>query len=137
MSQRLFHISFADDWAGARRFGEYEGSTRAKTLDQVGFIHAATAEQLEHVLATVYGDVDLPLVVAVIDEDALRGAGVDIRWEEIAQSSSTPGTQTPRIMSALPLDPDIVVAEIPLVDKDCGKWTAPDVSGHTLGEPAP
>ena len=95
MSRRIFHVVFADDWAGAQRFGEYEGSTRAKTLDEVGFIHAATAEQLEHVLTAVYRDADLPLVVAVIDEDALREAGVDTRWEEIPQSSSTPGTTGP------------------------------------------
>jgi len=137
MSRRIFHVVFADDWAGAQRFGEYEGSTRAKTLDEVGFIHAATAEQLEHVLTAVYRDADLPLVVAVIDEDALREAGVDTRWEEIPQSSSTPGTQAPRITGALPLTPDVVVAEIPLDHKNGGKWTVPDVSGYAVGDSTP
>ena len=47
MSECIFHIALADDWEGAQRFGEYEGSTRATTLDQVGFIHAATAADLE------------------------------------------------------------------------------------------
>ncbi|MFZ2176836.1 MAG: DUF952 domain-containing protein, partial [Rhodococcus sp. (in: high G+C Gram-positive bacteria)] len=120
----------------AGRFGEYEGSTRAHTLDQVGFIHAATAEQLEHVLATVYGDVDLPLVVAVIDQDALLDAGIDIRWDDTAQTSTTPGPRAPRIMGALPMDPDIVVAQIPL-EKDSGKWTVPDLAEYALGGARP
>lgn len=137
MSRRIFHVVFADDWEGAQRFGEYEGSTRAKTFDEVGFIHAATAEQLEYVLTHVYGDVDLPLVVVVIDEDALREAGVDTRWEAIAESSSTPGTQAPRITSTMPLDPDIVVAAIPLGDRDGGRWMVPDVSGVAVGGSTP
>ncbi|NDY74879.1 DUF952 domain-containing protein, partial [Desulfobacter hydrogenophilus] len=35
MNECIFHVALADDWEGAQRFGEYEGSTRAKTLDQV------------------------------------------------------------------------------------------------------
>ncbi|EKT78882.1 MULTISPECIES: DUF952 domain-containing protein [Rhodococcus] len=135
MSEQIFHIALADDWEGAARFGEYEASTRAHTLDQIGFIHAATAEQLEHVLATVYGDVNLPLAVIVIDQDALRDAGVDIRWEETAGPSGTPGRWVPRIMGAVPLDPDIVVATIPL-EKHGENWAVPDLSGYSVGEAA-
>jgi hemoglobin len=135
MSEHIFHIALADDWEGAARFGEYEASTRAHTLDQIGFIHAATAEQLEHVLATVYGDVNLPLAVIVIDQDALRDAGVDVRWDEMAGPSGTPGRWVPRIMGAVPLDPDIVVATIPL-EKHGGNWAVPDLSEYSIGEVA-
>ncbi|MDA3635282.1 MULTISPECIES: DUF952 domain-containing protein [Rhodococcus] len=131
MSECIFHIALADDWEGARRFGEYEGSTRATTLDQVGFIHAATAADLDYVLSTVYEDLRLPLVVVVVDQDALLAAGVSIRWDERNPSPPGTGTRVPGILGALPLDPDIVLDVLPIEEVD-EKWVVPDVSAYTL-----
>ena len=131
MSECIFHIALADDWEGAQRFGEYEGSTRAKTLDQVGFVHAATAGDLEYVLATVYGDLRLPLVVVVVDQDALLAAGVSIRWDERSLSPPGAGTRVPRILGEIPLDPDIVLDVLP-IDEVGEEWIVPDVSAYTL-----
>ncbi|EME18255.1 MULTISPECIES: DUF952 domain-containing protein [Rhodococcus] len=131
MNECIFHIALADDWEGAQRFGEYEGSTRAKTLDQVGFVHAATAGDLENVLATVYGDLRLPLVVVVVDQDALLAAGVSIRWDERNPSPPGADTRVPRILGAIPLDPDIVLDVLP-IDEVGGEWVVPDMSAYTL-----
>lgn len=131
MSECIFHVALADDWEGAQRFGEYEGSTRAMTLDQVGFVHAATAGDLEYVLATVYGDLRLPLVVVVVDQDALPAAGVSIRWDERSPSPPGAGTRVPRILGAIPLDPDIVLDVLP-IEKVGGEWIVPDISAYTL-----
>ena len=57
--QRLLHVAFVDDWEPARRFGEYEASTRGETLDDAGFIHATTRSQLPQVLRDVYEDLEL------------------------------------------------------------------------------
>lgn len=131
MSECIFHIALADDWEGAQRFGEYEGSTRATTLDQVGFIHAATAADLDYVLSTVYEDLRLRLVVVVVDQDALLAAGVSIRWDERNPSPPGTGTGVPGILGALPLDPDIVLDVLPIEEVD-EKWVVPDVSAYTL-----
>ncbi|MCC4306778.1 DUF952 domain-containing protein [Rhodococcus sp. 3-2] len=131
MNECIFHVALADDWEGAQRFGEYEGSTRAKTLDQVGFVHAATAGDLEHVLATVYGDLRLPLVVVVVDQDALLAAGVSIRWDERNPSPPGADTRVHRILGAIPLDPDIVLDVLP-IEEAGGEWLVPDVSAYTL-----
>lgn len=131
MSECIFHIALADDWEGAQRFGEYEGSTRATTLDQVGFIHAATAADLDYVLSTVYEDLRLPLVVVVVDQDALLAAGVSIRWDERNPSPPGADTRVHRILGAIPLDPDIVLDVLPIEEVD-EKWVVPDVSAYTL-----
>ena len=126
MNECIFHVALADDWEGAQRFGEYEGSTRAKTL-----VHAATAGDLEHVLATVYGDLRLPLVVVVVDQDALLAAGVSIRWDERNPSPPGADTRVHRILGAIPLDPDIVLDVLP-IEEVGGEWLVPDVSAYTL-----
>ncbi|WP_260684548.1 DUF952 domain-containing protein [Rhodococcus sp. KBS0724] len=92
-------------------------STLTKALARsifAGFIHAATAGDLEYVLATVYGDLRLPLVVVVIDQDALLAAGVSISWDERSPSPPGTGTRVPRILGEIPLDPDIVLDVLPI-----------------------
>ncbi len=50
--------------------GEYRVSTRGATLDEVGFIHAATQEQVDGVQARYYADAG-DLVLLTIDTDRL------------------------------------------------------------------
>lgn len=97
MNECIFHVALADDWEGDQRFGEYEGSTRAKTLDQVGFVHAATAGDLENVLATVYGDPRLPLVVVLSIrmlslQRGSRSGGTSATHHLLVQTRGFPGS---------------------------------------------
>ncbi len=117
--QRLVHVAIADDWEACKRFGEYEVSTRGISYDEAGFIRATTPDALASVLDLVFGDLTLPLVVAVIDQDALTSAGIDVEWE----------AEKPRILRPLPMDEDTVVAEL-AVERVDGVWPIPDLTPY-------
>jgi uncharacterized protein (DUF952 family) len=68
----IFHIAFERDWQHALERGSYEISTRGRTLDEVGFIHAGFERQVAAVGSAFYADVPEPLVVLVIDPDQLE-----------------------------------------------------------------
>lgn len=68
---RIYHIATAADWEQAARAGEYRVSTLGRTLDEVGFIHAAYREQVPDVHAEFYADVAEPLVLLHIDPSRL------------------------------------------------------------------
>ena len=78
----ILHLARADDWAAAVASGAYRTSTRRKSLAEVGFIHASTADQLARVAGAFYADESAPLVVLVMDDDAIRATGVDVRLED-------------------------------------------------------
>ena len=77
LDQPIFHAALPDDWAEAFATGEYTVSTRGASLEEVGFIHASTSEQIERVVNHFYGDVD-QLVLLTIDP---RKVPHEIRWE--------------------------------------------------------
>ncbi len=62
----IFHLALPDDWAAAFTTGEYTMSTRGVTLEQEGFIHCSTRDQLVGTANLFYGDVE-QLVVLRID----------------------------------------------------------------------
>ncbi len=62
----LFHLAVPDDWAAAFAAGEYTMSTRGVTLEQEGFIHCSTRDQMQDTANRFYGDLD-QLVVLTID----------------------------------------------------------------------
>jgi glutathione S-transferase len=62
----IFHLALPDDWTAAFAEGEYRMSTRGMTLDDVGYIHCSTREQVEATANGFYGDLD-QLVVLTID----------------------------------------------------------------------
>jgi uncharacterized protein (DUF952 family) len=62
----IFHLALPDDWAAAFTTGEYRMSTRGVTLEQEGFIHCSTREQMEATANRFYGDVE-HLVVLTVD----------------------------------------------------------------------
>jgi len=64
----IFHLALPDDWATAFSAGEYRMSTRGVTLEQEGFIHCSTREQMEATANRFYGDLD-QLVVLTIDPE--------------------------------------------------------------------
>lgn len=79
---RILHLASRADWDAALESGSYRVSTRGRSLDDVGFIHASGADQLSAVAEFVYADCDDPLVVLVMDDDALRSSGRPVRYED-------------------------------------------------------
>ena len=95
----LYHLALAADWQQARQLGEYRISTRGQSLEQVGFIHASYATQLEGTHQRFYADVcDLRLLV--IDPTRLAAHGIAVRPEAAPGS----GELFPHLYGPLPLD---------------------------------
>lgn len=95
----LYHLALAADWQQARQLGEYRISTRGQSLEQVGFIHASYADQLEGTHQRFYADVsDLRLLV--IDPTRLAAHGIAVRPEAAPGS----GELFPHLYGPLPLD---------------------------------
>jgi uncharacterized protein (DUF952 family) len=78
----IFHVTTRSDWEAAEAAGSYRMSTKGATLDQVGFIHTSSAEQLPVVASFLYGDSHEPLVVLELDDDGIRASGIRIPWED-------------------------------------------------------
>jgi uncharacterized protein (DUF952 family) len=78
----IFHVTTRAEWEAAEAVGSYRMSTKGATLDEVGFIHASSAEQLPRVAAFLYSETDDPLVVLELDDDGIRRAGIRIPWED-------------------------------------------------------
>ncbi|CAD5996164.1 DUF952 domain-containing protein [Agreia sp. COWG] len=127
MGQRILHVAIADDWEASRNFGEYEVSTRGVGLFDDGYIRATTASGLAEVLRRRYSDLQLPLLLLVIDADALGRAGVNIVW-----SDPQPGAPaSPRIEGILPMDDEVIVAALP-IERINGGLEAPDVTAFDV-----
>lgn len=76
----LLHLALQSDWNADAP--TYAFSTRDLLISDVGFLHASRDEdQLERVARLFYRDVDEPLVVLVLSEEALTDAGREIRYE--------------------------------------------------------
>ncbi|MED5328186.1 MAG: DUF952 domain-containing protein, partial [Actinomycetota bacterium] len=45
----IWHIALKTDWVEAQASRDYRISTRGMTLDEVGYIHCSTTEQIEGV----------------------------------------------------------------------------------------
>ena len=88
----IYHIAEAADWEQALLDGQYTTSTRGRTLAEEGFIHAATAEQVDQVAAAFYRDAP-DLVLLVIDPERV---GPELRYEQV------PASQTPTPTSTAP-----------------------------------
>ena len=95
----LYHLALAADWQQARQQGEYRISTRGQSLDQVGFIHASYAHQLEATHQRFYADLE-DLRLLVIDPTRLAAHGLAVRPEAAPGS----GELFPHVYGALPLD---------------------------------
>jgi len=102
---RIFHIATASDWQTAKRSGTYTTSTRGRTLDEEGFIHASRSDQWPRVREAVYADVAEPLVLLVIETGLLD---VPVVEEEVPGTGET----FPHLYGPLP--PAAVVQVVPL-----------------------
>lgn len=97
----IYHIAFQSDWALATEAGEYQVSTRGKTLAEQGFIHASDAHQVAGVANAIYR-LDDDLVVLAIDEAKLRS---DVHYETVADSDEL----FPHIYGPLKVDAVIAI----------------------------
>jgi uncharacterized protein (DUF952 family) len=79
-SNRIYHVTFASDWTSAQSAGEYTLSTRGARLEDVGYIHASFAHQVERVGTFVFGDASEPVVVLAIAPGLL---GCPVRAENL------------------------------------------------------
>ncbi|MEB3260801.1 MAG: DUF952 domain-containing protein [Cyanobacteriota bacterium] len=95
----LYHLALEEDWQAARRQGVYTRSTRGRSLEEEGFIHASWRHQLEPTWQRFYSD-DPPLRLLTIDPERLRAAGIAVK-EEPAPGS---GERFPHIYGPLPLE---------------------------------
>jgi uncharacterized protein (DUF952 family) len=74
---RIYHVATRSDWEQALSTGSYSTSTRGRSLEQEGFLHAARREQVADVLERFYADSAEPLVLLEIETDLL-----DVPWQE-------------------------------------------------------
>ncbi len=77
----IYHVTTRSEWEAARATGSYRMSTKGATLDEVGFIHASSREQLPRVATMLYAGTEAELVVLELDDDGIRGCGIPIPWE--------------------------------------------------------
>jgi glutathione S-transferase len=73
----IYHLAEQAHWDQALRSGSYARSTRGLSLEDVGFIHASSAEQWPVVRRTFFADLEEPLVLLHIDESRLAAPVVD------------------------------------------------------------
>ena len=86
----ILHLALTADWNAAQASGSYRVSTRGHSVDEVGFIHCSTPAQLAGVVARFYADVTEPLTLLVMDEDAVRAAGTEVRFEDAGNGELYP-----------------------------------------------
>lgn len=117
----IFHAAMPDDWAAAFQTGEYTMSTRGQTLDEVGFIHLSTRDQVEATANRFYSDVDQLVLLTV---DPLKVPS-EIKWEPPA-----PGVDTlfPHIYGPLPIAAVVTTNYwFRTIDEDGAGWKLSDV----------
>lgn len=102
----IFHVTTRGEWDAAMASGSYRMSTRGATLDELGFIHASSAEQLPRVASFLYGGSDEQLVVLELDDQAISRSGIRVLWEDGGD-----GELFPHIYG--PIEPDAVAAVHP------------------------
>jgi uncharacterized protein (DUF952 family) len=113
---QILHLATVSDWEAAQAAGEYRVSTLGATIDEVGFIHASTPEQVHVTAERFYTDAAEPLVVLVLDEDALTAAGIPVLHEDAGT-----GELFPHLYAALPV---ALVADVrPVGFDDVGRFT--------------
>ena len=93
--QWVYHLALADEWRTARACGEYRRSTRGLSLEQVGFIHASGAHQVEATFRRFYADAEA-VVLLTLDPARLDAP---LRWEAAPDSAEL----FPHIYGPLPV----------------------------------
>jgi len=93
--QWIYHLALADEWRAAKACGEYRRSTRGLALEQVGFIHASRADQVEATFRRFFADAEAVLLLT-LDPGCLDAP---LRWEAAPESEEL----FPHIYGPLPV----------------------------------
>ena len=104
MTDVVCHVAIADDWEMSRGFGEYEVATRGVPLEPGGYVRATVPERVDAVVAERFGDLSIPLLRIDLSVAGLEAAGVPVHWVD----------GDPRVRGAIPMDPEVVLAEVPI-----------------------
>jgi len=97
-SDLIYHVTTSSDWTHAQLQGFYDRSTKGKSFEQVGYIHASTAMQLEGIKEILYGNSNEKLVVLVLSQSKLQSAGIEVRFEDGGE-----GEFYPHIFAPIPV----------------------------------
>ncbi len=98
----VLHLAEVAHWEEALETGEYRWSTLGRTLEEEGFIHCSTPEQLEGVLSRYYAGCHDDLLLLTVDPPRL---GSPLRWDVV---NSATGERFPHVYG--PITPDAVTA---------------------------
>jgi len=104
----IYHLALAGDWQAAREAGAYRMSTRGLTLEQVGFVHASYAHQIDTTHQRFFADAG-PLKLLVLDPARLQALGLAVRAEPAPGS----GELFPHVYGALPVQAVLQVEAYP------------------------
>jgi uncharacterized protein (DUF952 family) len=105
----ILHISTEDEWVAAQRAGEIRTSTRDRPLDEEGFIHCSSDDQVLGVANAFYADVNEPLVVLRI---AVERLPAPVRWENLDGGAET----FPHVYGPVPVDAVVSVSSLRRAD---------------------
>jgi glutathione S-transferase len=94
-SRFLYHLALAEDWQAALAAGAYRRSTRGRSLEEVGFVHASCAHQVAPTYRRFYADAG-PVRLLTIDPQRLTAT---VKQEPAPES----GELFPHIHGPLPL----------------------------------
>ncbi|HEY5117502.1 MAG TPA: DUF952 domain-containing protein [Nakamurella sp.] len=124
----IYHCALVADWQAAQSarsarsgqsdqtVGEYTISSRGRTLEQEGFVHAGYAGQIAGVLQRFYADVAEPMCLLIVDPDKV-GAPV------IAENLNGGTELFPHIYGPIPVS--AVVDVTGLVRDGQAGWRSP------------
>lgn len=112
MSERIYKIMAATEWAAARAAGVYEGSAHDR---RDGFIHFSTAAQAAETAAKHFAGQD-GLVLLAVDATTL---GEALKWEP-----SRGGALFPHLYGSLPVAAVVAIDELALDDSGSHRFPA-------------
>jgi uncharacterized protein (DUF952 family) len=86
----FLHLTTKQAWEDALKVGVYSHSTNGKTLEVVGFIHGAFADQVEEVAGFVFAGSTEELVILHLNIENLALHGIEVRVEKASNGKSYP-----------------------------------------------
>lgn len=78
----ILHLTHRADWDAALAEGSYRWSTRGRTYEDVGFIHASSRAQLPGVAQLVFADDPAELCILLLETDTITASGTQVIYED-------------------------------------------------------
>ena len=98
----VLHLAEVAHWQEALGTGEYRWSTLGRTLEEEGFIHCSTPEQVPGVLSRYYASYAGDLVLLTVEPERLTAP---LTWDVV---NTVTGERFPHVYG--PITPDAVTA---------------------------